>query len=327
MGLTAGNNATGARCFLAGKSAGLGSTAADLIVVGDSALKTANTSNPGTIAIGTNAAGALNSLGSNSGATAGMVVIGDHAMDVNPAASASVVIGSNCLRGFNSTAAAPIGLVQSVAVGADIFANVNSQRQMFNCTLVGYGIAQGSAFVSQFVNNTLIGAQIAQTLGALGGSCSGQTIIGFQAGKLLGQSLASSSNVAVGATALSGADGGSSNVVLGTSAGQNIVGGSFNVLIGTSAGNLVGGDPTNFLEISNGGNALLRGRFDLGNVALGGSSSANMDVALAGATNIVKVINGTKSATAPTAGGYFYVSAGALHWVGSTGTDTVVAPA
>lgn len=29
----------------------------------------------------------------------------------------------------------------------------------------------------------------------------------------------------------------------------------------------------------------------------------------------------------PTGGGYFYVSAGALHWVGSAGTDTVVAPA
>jgi len=48
----------------------------------------------------------------------------------------------------------------------------------------------------------------------------------------------------------------------------------------------------------------------------------------AGANNIVKLVDGGPAvALNPVAGGYFYVLAGALHWVGSAGTDSVVAAA
>ena len=47
-----------------------------------------------------------------------------------------------------------------------------------------------------------------------------------------------------------------------------------------------------------------------------------------GAINIIKLVNGVVAPTVnPTAGGYFYVTAGALHWVGSAGTDTAIAAA
>jgi hypothetical protein len=44
------------------------------------------------------------------------------------------------------------------------------------------------------------------------------------------------------------------------------------------------------------------------------------------AANVVRVINGAAGAVNPVGGGYFYVLNGALHWVGSSGTDTIIAP-
>lgn len=45
----------------------------------------------------------------------------------------------------------------------------------------------------------------------------------------------------------------------------------------------------------------------------------------AAATNVVPLPNGAAGAINPVGGGYFYVLNGALHWVGSSGTDTVIA--
>lgn len=72
--------------------------------------------------------------------------------------------------------------------------------------------------------------------------------------------------------------------------------------------------------------AALYGSLATGNLILCNSPAADRDLASMG-TNCVKLPNGTVGGVAPANGGYFYVSAGALHWVGSAGTDTVVAPA
>ena len=68
----------------------------------------------------------------------------------------------------------------------------------------------------------------------------------------------------------------------------------------------------------------------LGNNNAGsGVGTARDIVALqaAGANNIVKLVDGGPAvAVSPVAGGYFYVLAGALHWVDSAGVDTTIAP-
>lgn len=73
---------------------------------------------------------------------------------------------------------------------------------------------------------------------------------------------------------------------------------------------------------TNGTGQLIRGRFDLGNISLGNQKESDSDIALADATNIIKINNGTIGTAAPSDGGYFYAKAGTLHWVDSNGTDT-----
>lgn len=42
---------------------------------------------------------------------------------------------------------------------------------------------------------------------------------------------------------------------------------------------------------------------------------------------IVYLANGSPTGVNPAGGGFFYVVAGVLHWVGSGGSDTTIAPA
>ncbi len=74
-------------------------------------------------------------------------------------------------------------------------------------------------------------------------------------------------------------------------------------------------------------NTMFYGRFDQGNLIVGKMLAANRDLETIGATNALKLTNGTRGAGNPTGGGFFYVNAGALHWVGSSGTDTTIAVA
>ena len=76
--------------------------------------------------------------------------------------------------------------------------------------------------------------------------------------------------------------------------------------------------------------AAIYGRMDQGNLILGNSvQGTNRDWrGTTNPTNAVKLLNGTIGSGAnTTGGGYFYVNAGALHWVGSAGTDTTIAAA
>jgi hypothetical protein len=134
---------------------------------------------------------------------------------------------------------------------------------------------------------------------------------------------------------------GNSNVVIGPNAqapNPSTVGPGFgNVIIGSYAGTTVPdvADLNNLLLIESSSAtsgvtpaALLYGFFsgpNAGAVILGNSVQAvSRDVQ---GTNTVKLLNGTIGSADPVGGGYFYVLAGALHWVGSSGTDSVVAPA
>lgn len=69
---------------------------------------------------------------------------------------------------------------------------------------------------------------------------------------------------------------------------------------------------------------LMYGNINNGNFMFG-NNIANRVIGGA-AVNCLSLTNGVKG-NSPVGGGYFYALAGALHWVGSAGTDTVVAPA
>lgn len=79
-------------------------------------------------------------------------------------------------------------------------------------------------------------------------------------------------------------------------------------------------------------NGLLYGVLGAGNLLIGnsvptGQAGANRDFGGTTSTNVLKILNGTVGNANPIGGGYFYVNAGALHWVGTSGTDTTLAPA
>jgi hypothetical protein len=133
--------------------------------------------------------------------------------------------------------------------------------------------------------------------------------------------------------------GGSGNVILGAGAkAPNLPGDTTYgcVIIGNGAGNSISGSVTLnhvfLIEAQQGASgggatplALLYGSFATGNLILGQSvDGTNRDLE---GTNTVKLLNGTIGGADPVGGGYFYVTAGALHWVGSSGTDTAIAPA
>jgi hypothetical protein len=125
--------------------------------------------------------------------------------------------------------------------------------------------------------------------------------------------------------------GGSNSTVLGANANNN---GNFQnaIILGASAlATAVASDGVFMVETVNGGVnrwSMLFGNMNSGALVVGKSSDAQRDINTVGGTNWLKIINGTKGGGGnPNGGGYFYASAGALHWVGSSGTDTTIAPA
>lgn len=124
-------------------------------------------------------------------------------------------------------------------------------------------------------------------------------------------------------------------IVIGANAAINGSAAKGAIAIGKGCGGEYGsGFPTQscLIEWFNGSTyqACFFGDMSNGNVVLGNSTSAagNRDLsAPTAAANALKILNGSKAVANPSGGGYFYVSAGALHWVGSSGTDTTVAVA
>ncbi len=357
VGQDAGLGATGDRVFLAGLNAGRGSNTADLIVIGrsafDSSVTDANAN--GSTLIGNNTGGALANfttgqtpgavtiIGHNAAALmthgASNVFLGDRILSslVGGAAnnnSMNVVIGSRV--GELLTPAAP-SFGGNVVVGARCFTGSPANMAPLNSVVIGSeacrdsGVAGNSmdqcvvigrraGMVSSGATNTLIGANCCATLS--GTANSNNTVVGANA------SFAGADNTSLGAENAS--NGGAFNLFLGSGIGSGSPKtGSRCILIGAGSGTNETAATSDLFIVETFVAAVRRnvlyGDMAAGNLAVGLSTpGTNRDFQ---GTNNLKLINGTRGAGNPVGGGFFYVLAGVLHWVGSAGTDTVIAPA
>lgn len=172
--------------------------------------------------------------------------------------------------------------------------NIGLSAGPTGCVVIGPGSTYGGSANAASVNNVILGPSISY-------SGSSNTVIG--------------NGAAAPPTPLDASVG---NVIIGAHAGTTVPSNAaFNNLLVIESSLVDGGAPS----------TLIYGFFSNGNLILGNSTQGiNRD--LPALTNCLKLINSTvTTVTTPVGGGYFYVLAGALHWKGSAGTDTVVAPA
>jgi hypothetical protein len=302
--------------------------------------------------------GAITAVGFNAGAglvyACGNVIVGDNAMATSPGELGSlseknVVIGSGAGRyiggpGENAFLNACVVIGYNAAAGgteAGVAGTINE------CIIIGSNAATN--VVSQSSSGVLdgaiiIGCNTAENISLGAGESGGIIIIGHDCygsvspfySVLIGHSSAISAgsyNTNVGFAITS--QGTSYNVGIGD---HTNCGGANNVVIGSNAGafepplnsNLV--IETGQSDIVGFNTRLLFGAFgQIGNLSptgliIGDSSHALGNEDIQG-RNTVKIVNGIVGSVNPIGGGYFYVSDGALHWVGSSGTDTVLAGA
>lgn len=367
VGQTAGLNFIGAGGFLAGKSAGNNATIADLIVIGDSSGNAGIIDNDleGTVIIGAGSANALvggtglglpiTLLGSDNiqalQAADSTVIVGSNILSTwggSAGIDSSVFIGNSL---FSAAAGSPGPAAHtSVVIGYKIGNNVASFTAINNSVLIGNNMltgistqgAQNSVLIGGSVgnsitagtnNNVLIGSNADTTvqgtnsviIGSAASNAGGNPSDAYNV--LIGSSASTRGNlsVAIGAGAKSASNAANiGSVSIGANAGSSLPITATNVLVIEASTTIGGGS-------GNTPNALIYGDFLAGNLILGTSiQGTNRDFGGTGvsASNIVKLLNGAKSTGGnPVGGGYFYVVAGALHWVGSAGTDTPIAVA
>ena len=349
-GPAAGNNATGNNVVMIGTGAGAGATPSGLVILGTGAGAAgfSGSALAGSVIIGDNAAPALTAPSSSSTRSvtvigynaanaetemSGMVVIGDYALyqNNNTATSDSVVIGSyacaydsyqvndsvviGTFAGGNTSLSGVGGISSSVVVGGFAVSNRPDSTQMGGCVVIG-GLA-ANVLGGDPENNVIIGYQCAVSMP----SGSYNTLIGAA----ISAGGAPTNAVAIGQGASAS---GTGNITIGYECCRLTGLGDLSIILGSQAGSTLSGSPSYLFLVESYDGATVRramaSRMDLGNTYLG-NSTAGLD--LSDGSNCTKLFNGTKSSTAPTGGGYFYVNAGALHWVGSSGTDTTLASA
>lgn len=280
----------------------------DLVLIGDSVLSKAVGGNGVAVRrctiigpqAGANLLGTASSQGPND-----LIVIGYSALNntSNSALSttASVVIGNGACQDLSQqtpndfTGNVVIGyhcLIRPLIVGASGSSGV---------VAIGTGIS-----AAQVGSSVLIGNTVSTSAASI---CNNSTLIGDNCQP--GGTGTQNGNVCIGALQQHKAQVGC--IILGTGAGNST---------------LASANVSHFAVIEDFTDALtLRSAFyadmNTGNVILGNSGASNRDL---NGTNSTKLLNGTKTGN-PVGGGYFWVSLGALHWVGSSGTDTVIAPA
>jgi hypothetical protein len=330
VGITAGVNETGAR--LLGTNAGAAAANFTDINPGPSLVIGLNTAQNSAQMCSNVLLGhqilANNVIASGGGGihTGANVLIGNQILR-NPIAVQSslqnlVVIGDQALK---SVALAGQDFFNSVVIGAQACINADTHLGAFAENVVIGAFAGSNLTFGQ--GNTLVGHNSCPAL-ASGGF---NTVIGHANTLASGTT---TNNVIVGRGIASG---GNYNTLLGASVGIGGVtwSGIGNIVIGAGAGAGVSGTTANTLIVETtggaGNGAMFYGSMIAGNLVIGNSlptgSTRALITAPNGATNTVGIVNGTKSLTVPIGGGYFYVTAGALHWVGSAGTDTAIAPA
>lgn len=248
----------------------------------------------------------------------GNVMIGQRIMltattQTNGAVGENVIIGYEACRG---TGAGDLSIKTNVIIG-------------FRAALVS--TTQNS--------NVVIGGRAAPTLT----SGTFNVIVGCDAGGTL---TSGQRNVLVGTTTTVGASGDGFNCVLGSDSTSQ---GSYNTMLGygiagiptAAAGSVLIGAQVDgselivgvagqfALEVKNGAaarRAMMYGQFASSSLILGHSSATNRNWrGTTNPTNAVKILNGSVGAgTNPTAGGYFYVVAGVLHWYDQNGNDSII---
>jgi hypothetical protein len=293
------------------------------------------------------------------GVNAGNIVIGMDACEVLEYSTCNIVIGTRAMASVvGGVGSAP---QNNVIVGMEALEEPTGRTT--ETVIIGMRACIGDAGDGgAFNSDVIIGYRACADDSSA--NVTSSVVIGWQAGLIMG-AVASSTSVVIGNAAIQTASGidtcvaiGAStdltnnadnstvvgfashggldnNTILGASAPNNgtsiVAPGSRNIIIGDGAGgSIVAGGNDNFaLETFVGGTrrAMFFGNLDSGNIVIGNSTIAQRDLGTIGGTNQVKLINGTRGAGNPTNGGFFYVLAGALRWVGSAGTDTVIAPA
>lgn len=257
-------------------------------------------------------------VGTSDGGMDRSVFIGNGILKNNSAnnalASDNIFIGYRvCARGL------PVDSTQyidNVFIGSLCGPQGNTINSIVGNTVIGSKAAQG--MMNPSADNTIVGRMA-------GGISNGlqNTIIGSGAG--IGPN--GNNNIAIGYSCSQGA--GDDNTYVGTSQ-TNAQASSRNIFLGRGAGNgaTVGTSDQFIVETVDGTTTrrtMFFGDMNNGNLIVGKSTPA-VDRDTRG-TNTLKLLNGGKGAGNPVGGGFFYVNAGALHWVGSAGTDTVIAPA
>ena len=254
----------------------------------------------------------------------------------------SVLLGFRVLRGTAfSQDGAGTGINESIFIGSEAGENAGLDSPAPGLSVEGT-IAIGTRAL-RLINT--VGFEVTSNNIAIGQDCgttvrSGQRNVWIGA-SLVGGSFSSADNVMIGA-AIQGAvvTNGAQNVVLGANASVNGLN-SRNIFLGSGANalsTLATASDSLLVETVN-STTNVRRNLVYGNmgtltganvtacgILFGLSDGTNRDLP---GMNIVKIVNGGRDAglTAPVGGGYFYVNAGALHWVGSANTDTVIAPA
>jgi len=357
-GPTAAGGATGNNSIFLGLNAGRNSSVSQLIVIGSQSgsggiTDTANLT--GTTIVGAFSAGALTGAAATLGP---LTVIGSNNMNAVTNADTSVIIGSGILAG---TTDATDHITQDVLIGNQIQVDATSTG-MGKCVVIGYqaqnstgnststnnvviGCQAFQTSIGSCVDNVFIGFQVMGTASVAGPSQnvvigsganlgtlsqSDSVVIGFNATTAGASAVGNHVCIGQGAVGNTATDAVGGNVVIGQNArvtpGETL---GQNVIIGSNAGRSLAGITGNVLVLETNNSSgtaqkcLVFGQFASGNIVLGNSiSGTSQDTGGAGATNIVKLINGTIGAAAPVGGGYFYVTAGNLHWVSSAGVDS-----
>jgi hypothetical protein len=350
----AGPGATGNNSIFLGLNAGKNSSISNFIAIGNNAgaagIVDANLN--GTVLIGT---GNATSLTHSDGNATPVTIVGHGNLATAADVDSTTILGANNFGNWENV------LFNNVIVGQNIFPTSNSLGiGGNNSVLIGsaigstvtagnIGAAQSSIIIGvniqgtvaeTFFNSSIVigvnltGPSNMATCIALGNNMAlssqpGSSILIGHNITMNGPANDDDRNVGIGqGVTITGVQ----NVVLGYGAASPAPATATfgNVIIGTNAGQSLGAGTQGVLVIEQtttglgtGVLGLVYGDFTKGNIVLGNSATGtNRDFGGAAATNVVKLLNGTIGGVNPVGGGYFYVSAGVLHWVDSTGIDS-----
>jgi hypothetical protein len=353
----AGAGTSGNRSLMLGLNAGQNSTGSDLYVIGSNALSgglnLGATQGSGSIFIGTNAGQSLTSsagpnffIGLNAGATL-----------TGPAADRNILMGDHIFAAIpsnnvNNTVAIGHGIMSTYAL------NVAQQDNVFVGTDIANFGGGGGGGSPQLSNNVVIGWQaIHQFDTSAAFTWSGNVIIGSTC--CAGPTQNVSGSVYIGNSAgLTHTGQPFDNVVIGASAGGTVANPTHCVAVGfgtstgldhnTIIGDFINGNPDTatrciligagaatssfpaasfdlfLVETVVGGveRAILFGNMAAGNLVVGNATFLAGHGFGTGATNALKIVNGTLPSTAPDVGGEFFALGGEVIWVNTNATVT-----